>query len=188
MMEAESERADVSEVDLEKPMSSHDRRAAVAAWSEYDSIVLPVGIHGHFPHLPPSDLSPHASFDDILIDESPKVPANTIPVDRPSRITIAKSIALTTPKSPSPVRPSDGSWMSKVGWHGCAHFVLRDGTTACSHLVGLDKKPLLAPFRCHFVPMRPYDHLCGHCKRLVPKDCLCGRCGVPVRSPDVPNR
>lgn len=173
--------------DLDKPMTARDERAAIAAWSAYDHVVLPVGIHGHFPHMPPSDLAPHAPTEIEPSEADTKTRGKLAPTPRPSGVQLARSILMS--KLDSPLRAEDGSWMSKAGWHGCVHFVLKDGTTACSHLATTGNgKPLLGPFIQNFVPMRPYDHLCGYCKRLMPKDCLCGRCGIPSRSSDLRGR
>jgi hypothetical protein len=69
-------------------------------------------------------------------------------------------------------------WQSKDGRSAdTAHFVLDDGTTACSHVRYMDG-PMLAPFRCNWVALREHDHLCGHCRRLHPRVCRCGSCSL----------
>lgn len=70
-------------------------------------------------------------------------------------------------------------WMSMPPPKGVSHFVLADGTAACSKL--RDSKGVLrrAPFTRPFVPYDPSRHLCGDCLRLHPgKKCTCGRCSV----------
>lgn len=76
-------------------------------------------------------------------------------------------------------------WRSKAGWAGKAHYVLADGTTACGDRGGPWGEPMSALFKTAWSPLREADHLCGWCRKLHPRPCLCGLCRVapaPKRS------
>lgn len=79
-----------------------------------------------------------------------------------------------------------GEWMSKGPAYGQApmtRLVLRhdrhstqtahlivEGRPACASMTMLDgKTPVLAPFKCSWVPLREQDKKCGYCRRLEAK-------------------
>jgi hypothetical protein len=76
------------------------------------------------------------------------------------------------------MKPPRHTWMSKDPPHGAAHAILGDGSSACAALTLLDGRRMLHPFFCTFVPLRERDHLCTLCRRLFPRACKCGRCGI----------
>lgn len=82
-------------------------------------------------------------------------------------------------------------WMSKerVGvapsQFGAAHFLI-DGVPHCATIVLSDGLPLRQPFKCTWVPLREFDHLCRECRAAdpsrPPRPCRCATCGVLARS------
>ena len=45
--------------------------------------------------------------------------------------------------------------------------IIADGRPACASLTKLDgTTPMLAPFKCSWVALHPYDKKCGYCGRI----------------------
>lgn len=57
-------------------------------------------------------------------------------------------------------------WMTKADPLRKAHFLLEDGTTACSHVLTRDGRPMSAPFKTPFIAFDEWSHLCTTCRRL----------------------
>lgn len=69
-------------------------------------------------------------------------------------------------------------WATKTDATGRGHYLLADGTPACSHLRERDGSPRLSPFKTPFGPFVDHSHLCTLCRRMYPRACLCGLCKV----------
>lgn len=70
------------------------------------------------------------------------------------------------------------SWKSKAGWAGKAHYVLDDGRTACADKMGPRGIPMGELMKSKWKELNVNDHLCGHCAKRHPRQCLCGVCRI----------
>lgn len=61
-----------------------------------------------------------------------------------------------------------------------AHFILPDGTPACSHVMQKNGLLKLGLFKRTFVARRPHEHLCSMCRRLHAGECACSNCRIGV--------